>query len=167
MFGMGWVMTRPSQGAAAEILQKMIHDPTNSSWTRRGSLQTRFPSFEQLAYKNKAFIIVLQEARCTTAEKLAIPNFPLTGSVLSRNHVLATFVHERLEWSPVDQSPEQSETEWLCVDVAVHKIVNVYKPPRWRFTSTAILTFRHPVCTLMTSTHCLPTIIYVRLMNIV
>ena len=99
---------------------------------------------EQLAYKNKAFIIVLQETHCLTADKLVIPTFSLAGSVLSRNHDLATFVHERLEWSLVDQSPEQSETEWLCVDVAGYKIINVCKPPRSRFTPTAILTFLHP-----------------------
>jgi len=73
---------------------------------------------EQLAYKNKAFIIVLQETHCTTADKVVILNFSPAGSVLSRNHVLATFVHELLEWSLVDQSPEQSATEWLCGDVA-------------------------------------------------
>jgi len=82
---------------------------------------------EQLAYKNKAFIIVLQETHSTTADKLVIPNFSLAGSVLSSNHGLATFVHERLEWSLVDKSPEQSETEWLCVDIAGCKIINVYK----------------------------------------
>jgi len=85
---------------------------------------------EQLAYKNKAFIIVLQETHCITADKLVIPNISLAGSVPSRNHSLVTFVHERLEWSLVDQSPEQSETEWLCVDVAGYKIINFYKPPR-------------------------------------
>jgi len=47
---------------------------------------------EQLAYKNKAYIIVLQENHCTTADKLVIPNFSLAGSILSRNHGLATFV---------------------------------------------------------------------------
>jgi len=52
---------------------------------------------EQLAYKNKAFIIVLQETHCTTADKLVIPNFSLAGSVLSRNYGRGTFVHERLE----------------------------------------------------------------------
>jgi len=72
-----------------------------------------------------------------------IPNFSLAGSVLSRNHGLATFVHERLEWSLVGQSPEQSETEWLCVDVAGYKIINVYKTPRSRFTPTAMPTFPH------------------------
>jgi len=34
--------------------------------------------------------------------------------------------------------------EWLCVDVAGFKIINVYKPPCWRFTPTAIPTFPHP-----------------------
>jgi len=100
-------------------------------------------SVEQLAYKNKAFIIVLQETHCTTADKLVIPNFSLAGSILSRNHDLAMFVHEWLEWSLVDQSPEQSETEWLCVDVAGCKIINVYKPPRSRLTPTTIPMFPH------------------------
>jgi len=30
---------------------------------------------EQLAYKNKAFIIIPQQTHCITADKLAIPNF--------------------------------------------------------------------------------------------
>jgi len=38
-------------------------------------------------------------------------------------HGLATFVHERLEWSLVGRSPEQSETELLCVDVAGYTIM--------------------------------------------
>ena len=87
---------------------------------------------------------------CTTADKLVIPNFSLAGSVLSRNGGLATFVHEQLEWSLVDQSPEQSEIEWLCVDVAGYKFINVYKPPRSRYAPTAIPTFL--VCMLVTST---------------
>jgi len=140
VFGMGWVIKRLSQGAAAEMLPK-TYDPTYSSWTLRGLLQTRSL---QLACKNKAFIIVLQETHCTIADKLVIPNFSLSGSILSRNHGLATFVHEWLEWSLVDQSPEQSETEWLYVDVAGYKIVNIYKPPLSRFTPTTVPTFPHP-----------------------
>jgi len=112
--------------------------------TTEGLTENKISVIEQLAYKNKAFIIVLQETHCTTADKLVIPSFSLAGSVLSRNHGLAMFVHKRLEWSLVDQSPEQSETEWLCVDVAGYKIVNVYKPPRSRLTPTAIPTFPHP-----------------------
>jgi len=81
-----------------------------------------------------------------------IPNFSLAGSVLSRNHGLATFAHERLEWSLVNQSPEQSETEWLCVYVAGYKIINFYKPPRSRFAPAAIPTFTHPSLYVVTST---------------
>jgi len=44
MFGMGWVIKRPSQGAAAEMLPK-THDVTYSSWTPRGSLQDIEDSF--------------------------------------------------------------------------------------------------------------------------
>jgi len=75
----------------------------------KGLTVDKISVIEQLAYKNKAFIIVLQETHCTTADKLVIPNFSLTGSVLSRKHGLATFVHERLEWSLIDPSPEQSD----------------------------------------------------------
>jgi len=63
-------------------------------------------------------MIILQETHCATADRLVIPKFSLAGSVLSRNHGLATFVHEQLEWTLFNQSPEQSENEWLCVDVA-------------------------------------------------
>jgi len=43
-----------------------------------------------------------------------------------------------LEWSLVDQSPEQSETEWLCVDVAGYKIISVYKPEMSGLSNFAI-----------------------------
>jgi len=107
-------------------------------------VENKISVIEQLANKNKAFIIVLQETHCTTADKLVISNFSLAGSILSRNHSLATFVHERLEWSLVNQSPEQSETEWLCVEVAGYKIINVYKPSHSRLTPMTIPTFPHP-----------------------
>jgi len=114
-----------------------------------GLIASKITVIEQLAYKNKAFVIVLQEIHCTTADKLVIPNFSLAGSVLNKKHGLATFVHEQLEWSLVDQSPEQSETEWLCVDVARYNIISVYKLPHSRFTPTATPTFPctpQPVC---------------------
>ena len=44
----------------------------------------------------------------------------------------------------IDQSPELWEAEWLCVDVAGCKIIDVYKPPRSRFTPTTIPTFPRP-----------------------
>jgi len=46
-----------------------------------------------------------------------IPNFTLAGSSLSRKHGLATFVHNKLSWTLVDQSPDESTIEWLCIDV--------------------------------------------------
>jgi len=126
----------------AEMLPK-THDPTYSSWTPRGLLQTRYLSLS-ITFKDKAFIIVLQETRCTTADKLVIPSFSLAGSVLSRNHGLATFVHERLEWLLVDQSPEQSETEWLCVDVAGTRSLMSTNLHACDSHQTAIPTFPHP-----------------------
>jgi len=93
----------------------------------------------------------LGHVQCHQAfDKLMIPNFTLPGSVLSNNHGLATFVHERLEWTLVDKFPEKLETEWSCIDVAGHKIINVYKhPPSW-LTPKAIPTL--PICMLAIST---------------
>ena len=104
---------RGSRNAAEDDPRPNILQPNTEGLTAN-----KISAIEEVAYKNKAFITVLQETHCTPADKLVIPNFSLAGSVLSRNHGLATYVHERLEWSLVDQSPEQSETEWLCVDVA-------------------------------------------------
>jgi len=43
-----------------------------------------------------------------------IPNFTLAGSILSKKHGLATFVHNKLSWTLVDhydQSPDESTIE--------------------------------------------------------
>jgi len=129
---------RGSRNAAEDLGPNILQLNTE------GLTENKISVIEQLADKNKAFIFVLQETHSTIADKLVIPNFSLGGSILSRNHGLATFVHERLEWSLVDQSAKQSKTEWLCVDVAGCKIINVYKSPRSRFTPTAIPRFPHP-----------------------
>ena len=50
----------------------------------------------QLTTRYSAHIILVQETHCTSANRLAIPNFSLDGSVLSRKHGLATFVYEKL-----------------------------------------------------------------------
>ena len=62
------------------------------------------------------------------------------------------FAHKQLEWSLVYQSPEQSETEWLCVDVAGYKIItstNLHTRDSYQRLSRRSHT---PVCTLVTST---------------
>ena len=106
-----------------------------------------------LAMQSEALVILLQETHCIDAEKLVLPNYQLAGSSLGRKHGLATFVHERMRYTLLDQSPLTSEIEWLCVDVDGYKIVNVYKPPpmrlrsvssplsiRWRFFAVVMLT---------------------------
>jgi len=55
-----------------------------------GFTDNKISVIEQLDYTSKASIIVLQETHCITADKLVIPNFSLAGSILSRNHGLAT-----------------------------------------------------------------------------
>ena len=73
-----------------------------------------------------------------------IPNFTLAGWTMSRKHCLATFVHEGLGWTLVDQSSDGSVAEWLCVDIDGVKIVNIYKPPTSRMIPSAIPVFPHP-----------------------
>ena len=81
----------------------------------------------QLATGYNVHVILLQETQCTSADRLVISNFSLAGSVLSRKHGLATFVHEKLNWTLADHFPEGSAIEWLCVDVHGVNVVHVYK----------------------------------------
>ena len=97
-----------------------------------------------LAMQSEALVILLQKIHCTDAEKLILPNYQLAGSSLSRKHGLATFVHERLRYTLLDQSPPTSEIEWLCVDVDDYIIVNVYKPPPTRLRTLDLPVFPHP-----------------------
>jgi len=107
VFGADWVrFLRHSSVFVAEDDRRRSIPQLNTE----GLTVNKITVIKQLANKNKACTIVLQETHSTTADKLVIPNFPLAGSVLSMKHDLATFVHEQLEWSLVDQSPEQSET---------------------------------------------------------
>ena len=98
-----------------------------------------------VAVQYEAFFILLQETHCTCADKLTITGFALAGSSLSRKHGLATFVHYRLKWNFVEQSPATSETEWLCVDGDGYRIVNVYKPPPTRLQASDIPVLLHSV----------------------
>ena len=107
-----------------------------------GLTASKMNVLHHLAVQYEALVILPQETHCTSANKLTIPGFALAGSSLSRKHGLATFVHDRLKWTLVDQSPATSETEWLCVDTDGYRIVNVYKPPPTRLISQK---FPHPV----------------------
>ena len=94
--------------------------------------------------QSEALVILQQETHFTDAEKLVLPNYQLVGSSLSRKHGLATFVHDRLRHTLLDQSPLTSEIEWLCVDVDGYKIVNVHKPPPTRLRTLDLPVFPHP-----------------------
>jgi len=89
--------TTPSSGCGSRNAAEDDPRPNIHQLNIEGLTENKISVIEQLPYKNKAFIIVLQETNCTTADKLMIPNFSLAGSILSRNHGLVTFVHERLE----------------------------------------------------------------------
>ena len=118
--------------------------PTILQLNIEGLTASKMNVLHHLAMQSEALVILLQETHCTDAEKLVLPNYQLAGSSLSRKHGLATFVHERLRYTLLDQSPPTSEIEWLCVDVDDYKIVNVYKPPPTRLRTLDLPVFPHP-----------------------
>ena len=99
--------------------------------------------FHHHAIQHEALVILLQKTQRTSLEKLIRPSFELAGFFLRRKHGLATFVHERLKYRLLKQSPLKSETECLCVDVDGYKIVNVYKPPPTRLQASDLPVFFH------------------------
>jgi len=102
---LNWVKWRSADTADLHML---CPRPSILQLNTEGLTTSKISVIEQLTYKNKTFFIVPQQTHCTIAHKLVIPNFSLSGSVLSRKHGLATFVRERLEWSLVDQSLNQA-----------------------------------------------------------
>ena len=118
--------------------------PSKSKSTAHAS---KMNALHHLPLQFEALIILLQETHCNDAEMSVLPNYQLAGSFLSRKHGLATFVHERLRYTLLNQSPPTSEIEWLCVDVDGYKIVNVYinsKPPPTRLRTLDLPVFPHP-----------------------
>ena len=149
--GMG--QTTPFSGSGSRNAAEDDPRPNILQMNTEGLTENKISVIEQLTYKNKAFIIVLQETHCTTAEKLVIPNFSLAKSVLSRNHGLATFVHERLEWSPVVvvrrrrkiQDRQRLQTSTLATRPNQHPDVPTPQSVRWRLQLPACqLGLQHP-----------------------
>ena len=70
-----------------------------------GLTASKMSVLHHLATMFLAPVIFLQEIYCTSADKLVLPNYHyhLAGFSLSRNHGLATFVYERLQWTIIDQ----------------------------------------------------------------
>ena len=118
--------------------------PTILQLNIEGLTASKMNVLHHFAMQFEALVILLQETHCIDAEKLVLPNYQLAGSSLSRKHGLATFVHERLRYTLLDQSPPTLEIEWMCVNVDGYKIVNVYKPPPTRLRSLDLPVFSHP-----------------------
>ena len=118
--------------------------PTILQLNIEGFTASKMNVLHHLTMQFEALVILLQEIHCTGAEKLVLPNYQLAGSSLSRKHGLATFVHELLRYTLLDQSPLTLESKWLCVDFDGYKIVNVYKPPPTQLRSLDLQVFPHP-----------------------
>ena len=119
---------------------------TNTSLYRRptilqlnieGLTASKIGVIEQLASKHQA-LVLLQETHCHNAENWLLPGFALPGATLSRKHGIATFVQEKLSWSLSGQSSNDSNIEWLCVDICGFNIINVYKPPPSQMTPLSL-----------------------------
>ena len=119
--GNAWIKL-PFSGHIANKFQR----PTNILQLNiEGLTASKMNVLHHLAMQSEALVILLQETHSTDAEKLVLPNYQLAGSSLSRKHGLAKFVHERLRYTLLDQSPPTSEIEWLCVNADGYIIVNV------------------------------------------
>ena len=79
--------------------------PTILQLNIEGLTASKMNVLHHLTMPSEALVNLLQENHCTDAEKLVLPNYQLAGSSLSRKHGLATFVHERLRYTLLDQSP--------------------------------------------------------------
>ena len=140
----------PFPGHIANKFQR----PTILQLNIKGLTGSKMNVLHHLAMQSEALVILLQETHCTDAEKLLLSNYQLAGYSLSRKHGLVTFIHERLRYTLLDQSPLTSEIEWLCVDVDGYQIVNVYKPPPTRLRSLDLPVFPHP-CFCASDFNCL------------
>ena len=125
-------------------IMKKFRGPSILQLNIEGFTASKMNVLYHLATQLEAFVILLQETHCISAEKLVLSNYQLAEFSLSRKHGLATFVHERLKWTLYDQSPTTSETEWLCLDVDGCQIVNIYKPPPTRLQVSDLPVFTHP-----------------------
>ena len=85
---------------------------------------------EQIAIKNKATVVLLQETHKENNATLKLPGFTLAGHTKSKHHGLATFIQDGMPWTPAGQCSDAAEVEWIATKVQETTVVNVYKPPR-------------------------------------
>ena len=81
---------------------KKFREPLILQLNIEGLTASKINVLHHLATQLEAFVVLLQETHCTSAEKLVLSNYQLAGFSLSRKHGLATFVHEWLKWTLCD-----------------------------------------------------------------
>ena len=94
-----------------------------------GLTTAKLDILEQVATKNKATVVLLQETHKENDTILKLPGFTLAGHTKSKHHGLATFIKEDVSWSPAGQCRDEAEIEWIATMVQETTVVNVYKPP--------------------------------------
>ena len=104
--------------------------PTILQLNIEGLTASKMTVLHHLAVKHR-----LSLSYCTSAEALMLPGFALAGFLI-RKHGLASFVHKRLEYSLLKESPFKSGTKWLCIDVDRYIMVNVSKPQSTRLQAS-------------------------------
>ena len=110
----------------------------------KGLTNSKLTIIEQLAHINKVTAILLQETHCETTDKLTIPEFTLASHILNKQHGLAIFVRQDIEWSLETQSEDYPQLEMLAVKIQNVTIKNVYKPPPTHLTRASLPLVNHP-----------------------
>ena len=100
----------PFSGHIANKFRTPTIRPTILQLNIKSLTASKMNVLHHLAMQSEALVNLLQETHCTDAEKLVLPNYQLAGSSLSRKHGLATFVHEQLRYTLLDQSPLTSKS---------------------------------------------------------
>ena len=99
---------------------------------------------EDLATKNLATVILLQETHVTNPDVLNIPGYSLAAYTSSRVHGVATFVQCPTKWRDIASSTRAEEVEWVTTEVEGVNITNVYKPPGTRLCLDSIPRYQPP-----------------------
>ena len=106
-----------------------------------GLTNAKLEVVRQLADSNQVAVVLLQETHRTTDDNLKLPGFLLAGSILSKQHGMATFVRIGLTWSAVKRSQPDSKHRMACHRGPRNNyrcMLNVYKPPPSELYTTSL-----------------------------
>ena len=106
---------------------KKFRGPSTLQLNSEDLTASKMNVLHHLATQLEAFVILLQETHCISAEKLVLSNYQLAGFSLSRKHGLAAFVHKQLKWTLYDQSPTTSKTEWMLTAIKSLTSTNLHQ----------------------------------------